>query len=171
MAINPENCFTYSVAKTRDTPQGRAKSRSRIKRKSLKPKHGRTSQSRSCILLHATLHISWRTWTINSLQLLLLRRVIIKLPGLSCHHHHCWRLPRVIINNQKGIVRFSNSVTSGRSPKLAQSTVLCPSQGISTEGVTSFRPNSAPIQCIFTLLSFIFSPKKTMQEGLTFSLM
>jgi hypothetical protein len=51
MVISPVNCSTYSVAKTRDTPQGRAKSRSRSRRKSLKPKHDRTSRSRSCILL------------------------------------------------------------------------------------------------------------------------
>jgi hypothetical protein len=145
MAISPENYSAYSVAKTRDTPQGRAKSRSRSRRKSLKPKNGRTSQSRSYILLRATLHISRSMWAINSPRLLLLRQVILKLPALSCHHHHRWRLPRVIINSQKGIVRFSNNVTFGRSPKLAQPTVLCPSQGISIEGVIAFRPNSAPI--------------------------
>jgi hypothetical protein len=38
MVISPVNSSTYSVAKTRDTPQGRAKSRSRSRRKSLKPK-------------------------------------------------------------------------------------------------------------------------------------
>jgi hypothetical protein len=42
----PGNCSAYSVAKTRDTPQGRAKSISRSRRKSLELKHGRTSQSR-----------------------------------------------------------------------------------------------------------------------------
>jgi hypothetical protein len=127
MAISLGNCSAYSVAKTRDTPQGRVKSRSRSRRKSLKSKHGRTSRSRCCILLHATLRISWNMWAINSLRLLLLRQVIPKLPGLSYHHLHHWRLPRFRINSQKGIVRFSNSVTFGRSPKLAQSTTLCPS--------------------------------------------
>jgi hypothetical protein len=33
----------YSVGKIRDTRQGHAKSQSKSKRKSLKPKHGRTS--------------------------------------------------------------------------------------------------------------------------------
>jgi hypothetical protein len=56
-------------------------------------------------------------------------------------------------------------------PESRHITVLCPSQGISIEGVIAFRPNSAPIQYIFTLFAFIFSRKKTMQEGLTFSLM
>jgi hypothetical protein len=171
MVISPGNCSTYSAAKTRDTPQGRAKSRSRRRRKSLKPKHDRTSRSRSCILLCVTLRISWSTWAINSLRLLLLRQVIPKLPGLSCHHHHHWRLPRFIINSQKGIVRFSNSVTFGRSPKLAQSIALCPSQGISTEGGTTLTPKSVLIQCILTqFFVFTFSSKKTIRESLTFSL-
>jgi hypothetical protein len=37
MVISPGNCSAYSMAKTRDTPQGRAKSRTG-RRKSLKPK-------------------------------------------------------------------------------------------------------------------------------------
>jgi hypothetical protein len=128
----------------------RAKSPSRSRRKSLKPKHGRTSRSRSCILLCVTLRISRSIWAINSLWLLLLRQVTPKLLGLSCHHHHHWCLPRFIINNQKGIVMLGNSVTFGRSLKLAQSTTLCPSRGISTEGGTTFQPKNALIQCIFT---------------------
>jgi hypothetical protein len=87
MEISLGNCFVYSMAKTRDTPQGHAKSRSRSRRKSLKPKHDIISRSRSCILLRATLCISQSTWAINSPQLLLLRQVILKLPGLICHHH------------------------------------------------------------------------------------
>jgi hypothetical protein len=60
--------------------------------------------------------------------------------------------PALVHNQQpEGIVRHNNSVTFGKSPKLAQSTTLCPSRDISTEGGTSFRPNSALIQCIFTL--------------------
>jgi hypothetical protein len=38
MVISPGNYFAYSVVKTRDTPQGRVKSQSRSRRKSLKPK-------------------------------------------------------------------------------------------------------------------------------------
>jgi hypothetical protein len=68
MIISPGNCFAYSVVKIRDTPQGRAKSRSRSRRKSLKLKHGRTSQSRSCILLRVTLRISRSMWATNSLR-------------------------------------------------------------------------------------------------------
>jgi hypothetical protein len=58
LVISPGNCTAYSVAKTKDTLQGRAKSRSRSRRKSMKPKHDKVSRSRSCILLRATLHIS-----------------------------------------------------------------------------------------------------------------
>jgi hypothetical protein len=156
--------------KIRDTRQGHAKSRSKSRRKSLKPKHERNRRSRSCILLYAIFRISRSMWATNSLRLQLLRQVTPKPPVLSCHHRHHWRLPLFINNSQKGIVRLINCVTFGRSPKLAQSTALCPSRGISTEGGATLRPKSARIQCIFTLFVFMFS-KKTIQEGLTFSLM
>jgi hypothetical protein len=147
------------VGKIKDTRQGRAKSRSKRRRKSLKPKHDRTSRNRSCILLHAILHISLSMWAINNLRHSLLWRVTPKPPGLIFHHRHHWRLPWTITNSQKGITRLSNSVTFGRSPKLAQSTALCPSQGISTDGGTTFRPKSVLIQCIFTFFLYIFSSK------------
>jgi hypothetical protein len=171
MVISPGDCFSCSMAKIRDTRQGHAKSRSKSRRKSLKLKHDRTHRSKSCTLLHAIVRISWSIWAINNLWLLLLRQVNLKPPGLSCHHCHHWRLPWFITNSQKGIIRLSNSLTFGGSPKLAQSTALCPSQGISTEGGTTLRPKSALIQCIFTLFDFIFSYNKTIQKGLTFSLM
>jgi hypothetical protein len=93
MAISPGDCSAYSVGKIRDTRQGCAKSRSKSRRKSLKLKHGRTYRSRSCILLHAILHISLSMWAINSLRRPLLWRVTPKPPRLSCHHRHHWRLP------------------------------------------------------------------------------
>jgi hypothetical protein len=93
MVISLGICSIYSTAKTRDTPQGHAKSWSRSRRKSPKPKHGRISRSRSCILLCAILRISHSMWATNSLRPLFLRQVIPKLPGLSCHPHHHWRLP------------------------------------------------------------------------------
>jgi hypothetical protein len=158
MVISPGDCSTYFVVKTRDTPQGRAKSRSRSRRKPLKPKHDRTRRSRSYILLRATLRISRSMWAINSLRHPLLRRVTPKLPGHSCHHRHRWRLPWFIINNQKGLVRNNNSVTFGKSPKLEKSTTLCLSRDISIEGGTTFQPKSALNQCIFTLFChYIFS--------------
>ena len=88
LALNPGDCSAYFVGRIRDTQQGRAKSRSKSRRKSLKLKHDRTRRSRSCILLHAILRISQSMWAINSLRLLLLRQVTPKPPGLSCHHHH-----------------------------------------------------------------------------------
>jgi hypothetical protein len=59
--ISPENCSAFFVARTRDIQRGCAKSRSKSKRKSLKPRHGRISRSRSGILLRATLHTSQNT--------------------------------------------------------------------------------------------------------------
>jgi hypothetical protein len=58
MVISPGNCSTYSLARTRDTQRGHAKSRSKSKRKLLKLRHDRVSQSRSCTLLRATRYIS-----------------------------------------------------------------------------------------------------------------
>jgi hypothetical protein len=57
----PRKLFYLSMAWTRDTQRGHARLRSKSKRKLLKPRHGRISQSRYCILLGATLHISLNT--------------------------------------------------------------------------------------------------------------
>jgi hypothetical protein len=164
MVINPGDCSTYSMGKIRDTRQGRAKSRSKSRRKLLKPKYGRTSRNRSCILLHAILHIFLSMWAISNLRRPLLRRVTLKPLGLSCHHHHDWRLPWSITNSQKGIARRSNSAILRRSPKLAQSTTMCPSQGTSTKGSTTLRLESDLIQCIFTFLPLYFLLKRQYKE-------
>jgi hypothetical protein len=160
---NPGDCSTYFVGRIRDTRQGRAKSRSKSRRRSLKPKHDRTSRSRFCILLHDIPYISLSMWASSNLRRPLLRRVIPKLFGLSCHHHQ-WCLPWSITNSQKGIARRSNSAILGRSPKLAQSIILCLSQGISTEGSTTRRPERVPIQCIFTFLPLYFLLKRQYKE-------
>jgi hypothetical protein len=170
MVINLGDYFAYSVGRIRDTRQGRAKSQSKSRRKSLKPKHDRTSRSSSCILLHAILHISLSMWAISKLRCLLLRWVTPKPPGLSCNHHHHWRLLWSITNSQKGIASHSNSAILGRSPKLAHSTSLCPSQGISTEGSTSLQ-FECPNSMYFLPFAFMLSPQKTIQGGLTFGLM
>jgi hypothetical protein len=162
MLINLGDCSAYSVVRIRDTRQGRAKSQSKSRRKPLKPEHGRSSQSRSCILLHAILHISLSMWAISNLHSLLLRRVTPKPSGPSCHHH--WRLPWSITNSQKGIAKLNNSAILRRSPKLAQSTTLCPSQGISTEGSTALRLESVLIQCIFAFLPLYFLLKRQYKE-------
>jgi hypothetical protein len=53
--ISPEGYIVYSMVKIRDTPQEHAKSQFRNKRRLPKLRRGRISQSRSYILLHATL--------------------------------------------------------------------------------------------------------------------
>jgi hypothetical protein len=58
MEISLGNYFVCSAAKTKGTPQGRAKSRFRSEKKLLKLKHGRINRSRFCIPLHATLPTS-----------------------------------------------------------------------------------------------------------------
>jgi hypothetical protein len=75
-------------------------------------------------------------WAIN-LQLLLLRQAIHKLPGLiSHHHHHCNLLiPKASI--QKGTSTPNSNATSGRSPKLVQSTSLYQNQSTHTEQYTT----------------------------------
>jgi hypothetical protein len=56
--INPGSCTASSVARTRVTQQGYARSQFRSKRKLLKLRCGRISRSKSFILLRATLHTS-----------------------------------------------------------------------------------------------------------------
>jgi hypothetical protein len=53
--ISPEGYIAYSMVKTRATPEEHAKSQFRSKRRLPKLRRGRISQSRSYILLHATL--------------------------------------------------------------------------------------------------------------------
>jgi hypothetical protein len=59
--INPGDCFVCSAAKTKATPQERAKSRFRSRKRLPKLKHDRISRSKSYILLHAILPTSQNT--------------------------------------------------------------------------------------------------------------
>jgi hypothetical protein len=79
--LNPGDCSAYSMGRIRDTQQGRAKSRSKSRRRSLKPKHDIINRRRCCILPHAIRHTS-------NPRHQLLRQVILKLLGLGYHHHH-----------------------------------------------------------------------------------
>jgi hypothetical protein len=125
--ISPGRFIAYSVVRTRAILQECAKSPFRSRRRSRKPKLGRISPSRSCTLLRATLTTYQNMWAII-LQLLLLRLAIHRLPGHSSHpHHHCNR-PILEASSQKGANTSNNSGSSGRNPKLAQSTVLCQNQ-------------------------------------------
>jgi hypothetical protein len=127
MGISPGRFIAYSVVRTRAILQECAKSPFRSRRTSQKPKLGRISRSRSCTLLRATLPTYQNMWAII-LQLLLLRLAIHRLPGHSFHpHHHCNRtIPEA--SSQKGASTPNSNRSSGRNPKLAQSTVLCQNQ-------------------------------------------
>jgi hypothetical protein len=61
LAINPENCTAFFVARTRATQQGHARLPFRSRRKLLKLKHDRVSRSKSSTLLRATLLMSRST--------------------------------------------------------------------------------------------------------------
>jgi hypothetical protein len=61
MEIGPGDCFVCSVAKTKATPQERAKSRFKSRKKLPKLKHGSISRSRFYMPLHAILPTSQST--------------------------------------------------------------------------------------------------------------
>jgi hypothetical protein len=61
MEISPGDCFVCSVVKIKATPQERAKSRFRSRKRLPKLRHDRISRSRFCIPLHAILHTSQST--------------------------------------------------------------------------------------------------------------
>jgi hypothetical protein len=146
MVISPGNSTTYSVVRTRATLQEHARSPSRIKKRLPKQKRVRISRSRFYTQLRAILPIYQNTWTINP-QLLLLRQVIHKLPGLSSHYHHQCYLLKPEASSQKG------SATSGRSPKLVQSTALYQTRSIYTKKYPTF---DVPL----TFMSFYFLCEK-----------
>jgi hypothetical protein len=137
MGISPESSIAYSMVKTRATLQEHARSPFRSKRRLLKQKRGRISRSRFYILLRATLPIYQNTWVIN-LQLLLLRQVIHKLPGLSSHYHHHYHLLTPEAGSHKGTSTPNSIVTSGRSPKLVQSIALYQNRSIYNEEYPTF---------------------------------
>jgi hypothetical protein len=124
MGISLGKSIAYSVVRTRVILQECARSLFWNKKRLPKQKLGRISRSRFYILLRATLLTYQNMWATN-LQLLLLRQAIHKLLGLSSHcHRHC-NLLILKANSQKGANTPNNNVTSGRSPKLIQSIVLC----------------------------------------------
>ena len=135
--------------RTRAILQEYAKSSFRSRRRSQKPKLSRISRSRSCTLLHATLPTYQNTWAII-LQLLLFRLAIHRLPGHSSHpHHHCNR-PIPEASSQKGPSTPNSNESSGRNPKLAQSTLLCQNQSTFIERYPTF-------QILLCSMSFCFS--------------
>jgi hypothetical protein len=123
LGINLGRFIAYSRVKTRATLQEYVESPFKRRRRSPKPKLGRISRSRSCTLLRATLPTYQSMWAIIP-QLLLLRLATHRLPGHNSHPHHHYSRP-ILKASQKGASTLSNSVKSGRNPKLTQSIVLC----------------------------------------------
>jgi hypothetical protein len=127
MGTNLGRFIVYFVVKTRAILQECAKSPSKSRRRSQKPKPGKVNRRRSYILLRVT-HPTYQSMWVIILQLLLLRLVSHRL-----HLHHHYNLPIHEVSSQKGAIRLISSEISGRNPKLAQSTVLCQSQNTSIE--------------------------------------
>jgi hypothetical protein len=150
MGISPEKSIAYSVVKTKATRQERVRLPFKSKKRSPKQKPGRISRSRSYILLRATLPIYQNIWAIN-LQLLLLRRAIHKLPSLSSHRHHHCNLFIPVASSQKGASTLNSNVTSGRSPKLVQSTTLYQNQSTYTKQYPTSK-----ILLLFTPFCFLY---------------
>jgi hypothetical protein len=158
MGISPGNSTAYSVVRTRATLQEHARSPSRSKKRLPKQKRDRISRSRFYTLLRATLPTYQNMWAIN-LQLLLLRQVIHKLPGLSSHcHHHCHLLiPEA--SSQKGITTPNSNATSGRSPKLVHSSALYQSRSIYTKEYPTF-------DVLLSFMPFYFLCEKQVMKNL-----
>jgi hypothetical protein len=132
MGISLERSTTYFVEKTRAILQECAKSPSKSRRRSQKPKLGKVNRSRSCILLRVTHPTYQNMWAII-LQPLLLRLVSHRLLGHSFHLRRHYNLPIHEVSSQKGAIIPISSEISGRNPKLVQSTVLCQNQSTSIE--------------------------------------
>jgi hypothetical protein len=147
--ISPRRFIAYSAVRTKAILQECAKSPFKSRRRSRKPKLGRISRSRSCTLLRATLPTYQNMWAII-LQLLLLRLVSHMLPGHNSHpHHHC-NQPITEASSQKGTNTPNSNGSSGRNPKLAQSTVLCQNQ-------STFIERYLTPEILFCYMSFCFS--------------
>jgi hypothetical protein len=150
MGIRPGKSIAYSVVKTRATLQERVRSPFRSKKRLPKQKPGRISQSRSYILLRASLPTYQNMWAIN-LQLLLLQQAIHKLLGLISHRHHHCNLLIPEASSQKGSNTHNSNVTSGRSPKLVRSTTLYQNQSTYTEQYPT-----SEILLLFTSFCFLY---------------
>jgi hypothetical protein len=132
MGTNPGRFTIYFVVKTRAILQECAKSPSKSRRRSQKPKPGKVNRSKSYTLLRVS-HPTYQSMWVIILQLLLLRLVSHRLLGHSFHLRRRYNLPIHVVSSQKGAIRLISSEISGRNPKLTQSTVLCQSQNTSTE--------------------------------------
>jgi hypothetical protein len=151
--ISPGRFIAYSAVRTKAILQECAKSPFKSRRRSRKPKLGRISRSRPCTLLRATLPTYQNMWAII-LQLLLLWLASHMLPGHNFHpHHHC-NQPIPEASSQKGANIPNSNGSSGRNPKLAQSTVLCQNQ-------STFIERYPTPEILLCSMSFCFSIRKT----------
>jgi hypothetical protein len=132
LGISLGKFIAYYVVRTRAILQGCAMLPFRNKRKYQKPQLSRTSRSRSCILLRIT-HPTYESMLVTILQRLLLWLVSHRHLGHSPHLRYNYNLYIHETSSQKGANRSISSEISRRSPKLAQSTVLCQNQSISIE--------------------------------------
>jgi hypothetical protein len=137
MGITPRRSTTYFVVKTGAILQECAKSPSKSRKRSQKPKLGRVNRRRSCTLLRAT-HPTYQNMWLIILQLLLLRLASHRLLGHNFHLHHHYNLHIHEVSSQKGTNTPNSSGISRRNPKLAQSIVLCRSQSTSIERYLTF---------------------------------
>jgi hypothetical protein len=78
-------------------------------------------------------HPTYQSMWVTILQLLLLRLANHRHLGNSLHLHHQYNPHIPEASSQKGASILTSSETLGRSPKLAQSTVLCQNRSISTK--------------------------------------
>jgi hypothetical protein len=137
--------------------QGCAKSPSKSRRRSQKPKPGKVNRSRFYTLLRVT-HPTYQNMWVIILQLLLLRLVSHRLLGHSFHLCHHYNLPIHAVNSQKGANRLISSEISGRNPKLAQSIVLCQNQNTSIERYPTSEAFFTFIVIFFLIRNYQYKP-------------
>jgi hypothetical protein len=130
METSLERSTAYFVVKTRAILQECAKSPSKSRRRSQKPKPSKINRSRSCTLLRVT-HPTYQNMWVIILQLLLLQLISHRLLGHSFHLRRHYNLPIHEVSSQNGAIRLISSEISGRNLKLAQSTILCQNQNTS----------------------------------------
>ena len=121
------------------------------------PQLSRTSRSRSCTLLRIT-HPTYQSMWVTILQLLLLRLASHRHLGLNLHPRHHYNLYIHGVSSQKGANRPISSEILGRSPKLAQSIVLCQNQSIFIEQY----PTPEVLSVFYVIL--FFNKEQTMQN-------
>jgi hypothetical protein len=94
---------------------------------------------------------------VTILQLMLPRLASHRHLGQNLHLRHHYNLHIHEVSSQKGANRPTNSEISGRSPKLAQSTVLCQNRSISIERYPT-------PETVFTFIVIFFLTKEQLSK-------